>query len=119
MLTRRRICGLAALLGIVLIAILGYLAFVPRFSAEEFKARVESALPKGTPRSDVEAWLSSQDISFGDTKRMDEDRPSGLAGEVSQYRINLFFVPVVRFEIHFDKTDRVTTILAHGFVYGP
>ena len=68
--TKRRVLVLGILFA--LCGCLGYGCFVPRVSEARMKSDIDAALPIGTPRAEVEAWLGERSIKFGDIGQTDE-----------------------------------------------
>lgn len=88
---------------------LGYGCFVPRVTVGEIERRIEAALPVGSTKAAVEAWLRAQpDLSsFGHTGKIGTDRMVGFWAVIQDTgpRLDIGFRTKIRLDFHLDDQD--------------
>src|SRR4051812_23995500 len=83
----------------------------PRVSVTGLRERMKAELPPGTPRSQVEAWLSANDLSWSDTTDVKTGRRTGLGGTIRDiYRSWGKKGAEIYFECSFDEQERLISV---------
>jgi hypothetical protein len=108
---RRRFALLAGLAGIAtLVACGGVLVWLavrpPPVMPEEYENMIGVSLPVGTPRSEVEAWLTAQNIPH--ESKVDEEGRKRVRGVVDLTRRFLSYPGgIISLDFYFDEDDRL------------
>jgi len=83
----------------------------PRVSVSVLRARMEAALPPGTPRSQVEAWLASEELGWSDITKVGTNQRIGLGGRIRDiYRSGYGKGTEIRFDVYFDEQDKLVSL---------
>jgi hypothetical protein len=88
-----------------------FLSVIPVRTAEGFKAEIERALPVGTPRSEIYAWLDSRGLKvWKHIVQRPVGRALGCRGFFNRFLLPIPGIADVLWSIYWDEEGRLTRV---------